>query len=182
MSTSIGNTVRHTTSKITLFELREHENIWYKLKVLIYDFSNIKNDSASVARLERTVDEVYISEPYFTFSEASLVKNTLAKRCLDETGEAEELESSTVSETIASAQETRMKDGPPSVGEVETIEEAIKRRMSAFYDKRNASGDFRPCGPHDMVPVYLTVFGIDKRELMDERFLGRLKRSGISGV
>lgn len=60
-----------------------------------------------------------------------------------------------------------------------TIEEAIKMRMSNFYNKRKASGDFRPCGPHDMVPVYLNVFGIEREALEDEQFLGRLRRAGL---
>lgn len=66
---------------------------------------------------------------------------------------------------------------------METIEEAIKIRLANFYDKRKASGDFRPCGSHDMVCLfiweYLGVFGIEKRELEDKRFLGRLRRMGF---
>lgn len=30
-----------------------------------------------------------------------------------------------------------------------------------------------------MVPIYGSVFGIQKEELKDERFLGRLRRSGL---
>ncbi|KAH9203619.1 hypothetical protein DL95DRAFT_244390, partial [Leptodontidium sp. 2 PMI_412] len=137
-------------------ELKKNNDIWYKIKVLIYDLANIKNDPASVTRLERTVDELYISEPYFTAEQAELVKSTLVHF----PPEPDEME-----EDYA---EGEMK--------TETVEEAIKRRMVNFYDKRKASGDFRPCGPHDMVPVYLGVFGILKGELEDEKFLGRLRK------
>jgi hypothetical protein len=60
-----------------------------------------------------------------------------------------------------------------------TVEEAIKTRLAKFFEKRRASGDSRPCGPHDMVPIYERVFGVQKSELEDERFLGRLRRSGL---
>lgn len=59
------------------------------------------------------------------------------------------------------------------------MEEAIHERLTDFFDKRRASGDARPCGPHDMVPIYATVFGIPKEQLSDERFLGHLRRSGL---
>lgn len=62
-----------------------------------------------------------------------------------------------------------------------TLEQAIHNRLANFFDKRGASGDSRPCGPHDMVPIYMSVFGIGKEELRDERFLGRLRRSGLGG-
>lgn len=60
-----------------------------------------------------------------------------------------------------------------------TIEEAIKNRLANFFDKRKASGDSRPCGPHDMAPIYEKVFGISNAEIQDERFLSRLRRSGL---
>lgn len=32
-----------------------------------------------------------------------------------------------------------------------------------------------------MVPVYASVFGAEKGEWIDERFLGRLRRRGVGG-
>jgi hypothetical protein len=61
-----------------------------------------------------------------------------------------------------------------------TIEEAITSSLTNFFEKRRASGDARPCGPHDMAPVYRLCFGIDKAEIEDERFLSRVKRSGLA--
>lgn len=60
-----------------------------------------------------------------------------------------------------------------------TIEEAITSCLKNFFAKRRASGDARPCGPHDMGPVYKTVFGITTAELKDEKFLSRLRRTGL---
>jgi hypothetical protein len=60
-----------------------------------------------------------------------------------------------------------------------TVEDAIKGCLENFFEKRRASGDARPCGPHDMGPIYLAVFGISKAELKDEKFLSRLRRAGL---
>lgn len=60
-----------------------------------------------------------------------------------------------------------------------TLEEAIYDRLSSFFDKHKASGDARPCRPHDMDPIYGDVFEIPKEKLEDERFLARLRRSGL---
>lgn len=70
----------------------------------------------------------------------------------------------------------------PDLSKGTTIEEAIYDRLANFLDKRKASGDARPCGPHDMVPVYGSIFGIPKEELEDERFLTRLRRSGHGDI
>ena len=60
-----------------------------------------------------------------------------------------------------------------------SVQDAIQQGLSNFFDKRRASGDARPCGPHDMVPVYCSVLDIRKDDLKDENFLSRLRRSGL---
>lgn len=60
-----------------------------------------------------------------------------------------------------------------------TVETAIKSCFQSFFEKRKASGDARPCGPHDMGPIYRAIFMVSKEELKDERFLGRLRRAGL---
>lgn len=65
------------------------------------------------------------------------------------------------------------------IKESKTVEEAIKEGLAGVFDKRRASGDSRPCGPHDMAPIYEEVFGIEPSELRDERFLSRVRRSGL---
>ncbi|KAI9684248.1 MAG: hypothetical protein M1822_005721 [Bathelium mastoideum] len=61
-----------------------------------------------------------------------------------------------------------------------TIEQAITSSLTNFFEKRRASGDSRPCGPHDMAPVYRLCFGIEKAEIEDKKFLSRLRRSGLA--
>lgn len=60
-----------------------------------------------------------------------------------------------------------------------TLEQAISGSLENFFEKRRASGDCRPCGPHDMVPVYLECFGLDKADIVDEKFVARLRRAGL---
>jgi hypothetical protein len=60
-----------------------------------------------------------------------------------------------------------------------TIEQAIEKRLANFIEKKKASSGARPCGPHDLAPVYLATSGLSKEEMRDERFFGRLRRSRI---
>lgn len=63
-----------------------------------------------------------------------------------------------------------------------TLERAIEVSLKAFFEKRKASGDIRPCGPHNIGPVYLECLGMDKTDHGDEKFLSRLRRSGLGGA
>lgn len=67
----------------------------------------------------------------------------------------------------------------PVIKKSKTVEEAIYERLASFFDDRRASGDSRPCGPHDKASIYEKVFNIEPSELRDERFLSRLRRSGL---
>lgn len=60
-----------------------------------------------------------------------------------------------------------------------TVQDAIHAQMQNFFDKRRASGDARPCGPHDLAPIYLRVFEVTSEELDDAKFLSRMSRSGL---
>ncbi|KAF2165069.1 hypothetical protein M409DRAFT_24455 [Zasmidium cellare ATCC 36951] len=60
-----------------------------------------------------------------------------------------------------------------------SLEDALTTNLQTFFDKRRASGDCRPCGPHDMVPVYLSSFGMEKMEVEDEKSVARVRRSGL---
>jgi hypothetical protein len=60
-----------------------------------------------------------------------------------------------------------------------TVEEAITSCLRNFFAKRRASGDARPCGPHDMAPIYKAVFQITTKDLRNEKFLSRLRRTGL---
>ena len=60
------------------------------------------------------------------------------------------------------------------------MEQAITERLQDFFEKRKASGDFRPCGAHTMAPIYLLCFGLEKAEIEDRKLLSRLRKSGLS--
>jgi len=154
--------------------------------VLLYDLCNIASDRTAESRTLATTDELYISAPYFTPAEATLVKTTLVLPPVlneipefeilefEEEGDEEDVESpqNRPEEELASSQT------PLPLNPI-TIEEAIKSCLQNFFEKRRASGDARPCGPHDMGPIYLAVFGVAKDELKDEKFLSRLRRAGL---
>ncbi|TGO57051.1 hypothetical protein BCON_0070g00230 [Botryotinia convoluta] len=144
------------------------------IRVLLYDLHNVANDREAQARTQETTDELYISGPYFTSEEAARIKCTVVPvLTLNEIPEFEELEGDLKHDTTPALED----DAPKNM----TVETAIKCCFQSFFEKRKASGDARPCGPHDMGPIYRAVFMISKEELKDERFLGRLRRGGLSG-
>jgi hypothetical protein len=173
--------------------LQANNDLWYKIHVLLHDLCNIATDRAAESRTLATTDELYISAPYFTTDEATLVKSTkIQPPTLNEIPEFEQegYEQDTAEEAASPANHIMIEEAtspadlitikeatsPPSLI---TIEEAIKSCLVNCFEKRRASGDARPCGPHDMGPIYLAVFGISKGELKDEKFLSRLRRAGL---
>ena len=154
-TTSEKHAVRE--APVTLSSLREDLDLWYRIRVLLYDLNNVK-DRLSEKRLSSTMNELYISEPYFRDVDASKIRTALINEA-----DVPDLFSNGIS--------------PEAQGI--TIEQALHHKLENFLDKRKASGDSRPCGPHDMVPIYGSIFGITKEDLGDERFLGRLRRSGL---
>ena len=149
----------------TISALTPDPNIGYKLRVLLYDIRHITKDHASQSRISMTTDPLYISGPYFTSDEAAILKGVI----VDTWKPTYDPDSYEDCDVDIPAEH----DMPRSVQE--TIEDCLER----FFEKRRASGASRPCGPHDMAPVYEAMFGIGKAELEEEGFLGRLKRSGL---
>lgn len=149
-----------TSPAATLVEIRQDADLWYRIHVLLYDLSNVAIDPSSEKRISSTTHELYISEPYFLDSEAARVRTAL------------------IDDAPAEAEGESGKPDDAFRKDV-TVEEAIHNWLSDFFEKRKASGDARPCGPHDMVPAYASVFEIVKEDLKDERFLSRLRRSGL---
>ncbi|TGO30486.1 hypothetical protein BPAE_0005g00820 [Botrytis paeoniae] len=146
-------------------DLHADHDLWYKIRVLLHDLHNIANDHAAQARTQNTTDELYISGPYFTLEEAARIK------------EFEELEFEGDSEHHVSPDTPALEvEGLKEM----TVETAIKYCFQSLFEKRKASGDARPCGPHDMGPIYRAIFMISKEELKDEKFLERLRRAGLS--
>ncbi|KAL8668468.1 MAG: hypothetical protein Q9168_006904 [Polycauliona sp. 1 TL-2023] len=141
-----------------LSDLQAKTDLWYRIQVFLHDFSNMRSDVLAEKRLSATTHELYISAPYFTDAEAAQILSTL-------------VEPSNVGEESTAPSPNL----PPTI----SIEDAIYQRFGGFLDKRRTSGDPRPCGPHDMLPVYLDIFKLRKEDLKDEKFLGRLRRSGL---
>ncbi|OBT75474.1 hypothetical protein VF21_04937 [Pseudogymnoascus sp. 05NY08] len=158
-----------------LLNLQERSALWYKIHVLLYDLCNISKDHAAEARTLCTTDELYISAPYFTPEEALLIKNTVVSPPI--LTDIPEFEALDFDEDINFGTDESPKEVAPQ--KTMTIQEAITSCLQNFFAKRRASGDVRPCGPHDMGPIYKAVFGITTEELKDEKFLGRLRRTGL---
>ncbi|KAF5622574.1 zinc c6 transcription factor [Fusarium sp. NRRL 52700] len=136
----------------------------YKIRVLLHDFLNVTKDDRSQKRLNSTVDEHYISAPYFDEGQAAMVKATIIDVDLAKHAAAEGIED--FDRDLISQQGN-------------SFETAVRTLLGGFLDKRRASGDARPCGPHHLAPLYAKFFGIDLEELKDDKFLGRLRRAGI---
>jgi hypothetical protein len=159
---SVGFASNHEQSS-TISNRRADRQLWYKICVIIYDLQNISNDHNSEKRLLSTTDELYISAPYFTPAESSRIKATFADfQVQREDGTSED------GRDIKTTTESR------------TIEEAIKLSLVNFFEKQRASGDSRPCGPHDLAPIYHRAFCLEQTEIQDERILSRLRRSGLA--
>jgi hypothetical protein len=63
-----------------------------------------------------------------------------------------------------------------------TVEEAITSSLANFLEKRKASGDSCPCGPHDMAPIYQQEFGIEKADIEDEKFFEQTSKVRFGGL
>jgi hypothetical protein len=97
---------------------------------IVYDLRDIAKDQSSERRTTSATDELYISTPYFTEAEAACIKATKVEF---------------------------PDDLNVNLTKISTVEEAITSNLGNFFEKRKASGDYRPCGPHDMASVYQRV-------------------------
>lgn len=172
--------VIHTSSKglasaCSVKELVDDPDTGYRARVLLHDLSNVGKDSQCEQRTLSTTHELYISAPYFKDDvaervRAATVHTPLNISPIDATpGNGDYNDEDLLEKNQEAAGETRLDD-------------AIRNALEGFLKKRKASGDSRPCGPHDLVPIYLAAFGIAKEELLDERFLSRLRRQGLSAA
>ena len=174
-----------TQSETTnLSVLCQELELWYRIHVLLYDLNNVANDPSSERRICSTTNELYISKPYFTDWEAIRIRTAIVDGILDDIGEI--IDAATNITAVAEEEEeeegntcVRKSDSTYTLTKDATVEEVIQSRLSNFFVKGKASGDARPCGPHDMLPIYLSVFGVGKEGLKDEHFLSRLRRSGL---
>lgn len=147
----------------TASAVRDDPSLGYKLRVLIHDLLNISRDPSSEKRLNATTDEYYLSLPYFSAQEAEAIENAVI-----------DVEPSL--HNIPGDLNTGGDDSPLTS---KSVKDALRWILSGFFDKRRASGDSRPCGPHHLAPLYAALYGINLAELQDTKFLGRLRRNGI---
>jgi hypothetical protein len=155
----------------------------YKLCVLLYDLVNFVKDPNAERRLNATTDEHYISLPYFSPDEATVVKSAIVDAELSShslgavvtgyTTEYSEEQGGEIDGTLAACIIDRMED--------KTFDGVVRALLGDFVEKRRASGDARPCGPHHLAPMYASIFGISLDKTKDEKFLERLRRTGIDG-
>ncbi|KAK1849764.1 C6 transcription factor [Colletotrichum chrysophilum] len=167
-----------TLKQLTTSTVRDDPALGYKLRVLLFDLRNLAKDVNSAKRLNSTTDEHYISEPYFEPEQAKVVKSAIVdvefNNHLDPNAEHEKL---VTDEPRPNDEEV----SGPAVSRVrgQTVDTAIRMIMDNFLEKRKGSGDARPCGPHDLAPVYLGLFGMTVANLQDHKFISRLARSGV---
>jgi hypothetical protein len=142
----------------TTSALAKDPTIGYRVRVLLYDFINVMKDPNSEKRINSTTNEYYISDLYFDETQAATLKAAIIDIDLSELDEADDM--------------VQLSQG-------QSFETAAQALLSNFIDKRRASGDARPCGPHHLAPIYARFFGINMDELKDAKFLCRLSRAGV---
>lgn len=155
----------------TTSAIKVDPDLGYRIRVLIHDFLNVTKDPNASRRINSTTDEHYISAPYFNDTQSALLRHAIVDSDLGTVLRGmegyEDTEEANAYESILQSQRGQ------------TFDTALRSLLSNFIDKRRASGDARPCGPHHLGPMYASLFGIEMEELNDDRFLTRLRRSGV---
>jgi hypothetical protein len=115
----------------------------YKIRVLIYDFLHVAKGLNSLRRIKSTLDEHYISTPYFSDTEATAIKCAIVDVSI--TGKLGAFGIGTTYVGMEGEGATHP-DQPDSNVEGQTFDVAIRALLNNFIDKRRASSDARPCG------------------------------------
>ena len=152
-------------AETTLSSLRQDTDLWYRICVLLHDLCTYCDDPSALRRLDLTTDKLFICAPYFSESDAVKLLTTRIQNTV---------EVATTEEQWARGSQK----SPLSSSEMTTVEEAIKKQWTGFFDNRRASGKSRSCPWYYMVPIYMSVLGITREELKDSRFLRRVWRHG----
>lgn len=97
-------------------------------------------DSLLGKRISSTIHPLYNSDLYFSESEATRILTAV----IDDSAKVEAMSPTKPSKNYDESKTSK----------AVTVEEDVYDRLSNFLDKRKASGNARPCGPHDMVPIY----------------------------
>ncbi|KAK1464521.1 methyltransferase domain-containing protein [Colletotrichum cuscutae] len=154
-----------TSPRLTTSSINADPILGYKIRVLIHGFIREAKDPEAQRRIDSTTEVNYISGPYFDQEQAKRVREATVDV---------ELQISTSAATQDNDEGDENEDRNPRVRiSGLTVEEAIETVMNGFLDERRASGDTRPCGPHDLAPMYAALFGIHLLELQSHQFLSR---------
>lgn len=163
----------------TTTAIASDSTLGYKFRVLLHDFLNITKDPNAGCRINATTDEHYISLPYFSPSETAMVKAAIVDVDLSQ----QQLSAVMPAEIYVDDEDGGVGDSSLKSAiehlEENTFDEVVRALLQSFIDKRRASGDARPCGPHHLAPMYASLFGIDLKDIQNEKFLSRLRRAGI---
>ncbi|KAF1731259.1 hypothetical protein CRV24_009338 [Beauveria bassiana] len=141
----------------------------FKMRLLIHDFINVEKDANAARRINSTTHPHYISLPYFDQQQADAVKAAIVDTI---SAVEQEQEQGQGQEHLAVLANISSQQG-------QRFEAALGVFFQNFFDKRRASGDARPCGPHNLAPVYALLFGIDKKELDSPQFQSRIRKERI---
>ncbi|KAM3536919.1 hypothetical protein ARSEF1564_010159 [Beauveria bassiana] len=142
----------------------------FKMRLLIHDFINVKKDANAARRINSTTHPHYISLPYFDQQQADAVEAAIV-----DTIPTVEHEHRRGQEHLAVLANIPSQQG-------QRFDLALEVFFQNFFDKRRASGDARPCGPHNLAPVYALLFGIDKKELDSPQFQSRIRKERIQSA
>ncbi|KXH66659.1 hypothetical protein CSAL01_09383 [Colletotrichum salicis] len=121
------------------------------IRVLIHDFLKEAKDPDAQRRINSTTEVNCISGPYFDQEQAKQVREAIVDVDLP-------INPTAPTQVDYEGDENEESDLRVRITGL-TVEEAIETVMNGFLDKRRASGDARPCGPHDLDPIYAALFG-----------------------
>ena len=96
-------------------DLEEAPGLWYKLHVLLYGLRNYQANSRPRDRLKTVIDPSYIGSPYFTPSEATMVKSV---QISGSTGSSTEIIENTLNKRLERRMRKRVERGSYSVPRV----------------------------------------------------------------
>ena len=148
------NSAKHVQTRLS--SLRGDTDLWYRICILLNDLRTYWDDPSAVRRLLSTTHKLFIGAPYFSESDAVKMLTTR----IQNTAEV----ATTEGQWTSGSQESLL-----SSSEMTTVEEAINKEKANFFDKREASGKSRNCEAYRLVPINMSVLGITKEELQDER-------------
>ncbi len=166
-------------SPLTTSAIAEDAVLGYRMRLLIYDLRNLTKDAESERRLNSTTDERYIGPPYLNAEQSAVIKGAIVDVRL-ESKQFPDMGEYITSDEDGNNSKTQNDLFHLHDSEVNhSFEAMLGALLERFWDKRRASADARPCGPHHLAPLYAALFGIKLDEIQDPKFLSRVKRQKL---